>query len=105
MATITARSALAHDLAMALDPAVLMQTGGLPPDPWQAALLRSAAPRLLLLCCRQSGKSTTTASLALHTAASRAERVWQTRSAFAGMGIPSAEERWAALRRRSLWRE
>ena len=60
--------ALAHDLALTLDPAVLMQTCGLPPDPWQAALLRSVTPRILLLCCRQSGKSTTTACLALHTA-------------------------------------
>ena len=61
-------TALAHDLALALDPARLMQACGLPPDPWQAALLRSPASRVLLLCCRQSGKSTTTASLALHTA-------------------------------------
>ena len=61
-------TALAHDLALALDPARLMQTSGLPPDPWQAALLRSSASRILLLCSRQSGKSTTTASLALHTA-------------------------------------
>src|SRR5262252_6709951 len=61
-------TALAHDLATALDPARLMHTCALPPDPWQAALLRSPAQRILLLCCRQSGKSTTTASLALHTA-------------------------------------
>jgi hypothetical protein len=38
------------------------------PDPWQAQLLRSTAPWVLLNCCRQSGKSTTTAILALHTA-------------------------------------
>jgi hypothetical protein len=50
------------------DAATLMRQAGMEPDPWQAALLRSPAPRLLLLCCRQSGKSTTTASLALHTA-------------------------------------
>jgi hypothetical protein len=41
---------------------------GLTPDAWQARLLRSNAPRILLNCCRQSGKSTATASLALHTA-------------------------------------
>ena len=61
-------TALAQDLALALDPARLMQACGLTPDPWQAALLRSMAPRVLLLCSRQSGKSTTTASVALHTA-------------------------------------
>ena len=38
------------------------------PDPWQARLLRSRAPWILLNCCRQSGKSTTTAAVALHTA-------------------------------------
>ena len=31
-------------------------------------MLRSTSPRMLLNCCRQSGKSTTTAGLALHTA-------------------------------------
>jgi phage terminase large subunit-like protein len=38
------------------------------PDAWQRDLLRSAAKRALLLCSRQSGKSTVTAILALHTA-------------------------------------
>lgn len=38
------------------------------PDPWQAELLLSAAPRLLLLCTRQAGKSTSTAAVALLTA-------------------------------------
>src|SRR5262245_16270332 len=61
-------TALAHDLAFALDPARLMATCGLPPDPWQATLVRSTSPRVLLLCCRQAGKSTTTACLALHEA-------------------------------------
>src|SRR5215472_9550507 len=37
-------------------------------DPWQAKLLRSTSQWVLLNCCRQSGKSTTTAILALHTA-------------------------------------
>src|SRR6516165_2357080 len=55
-------------LAMALDPALMMERLGLEPDPWQRSVLRSTADRLLLLCCRQSGKSTTTAILALHTA-------------------------------------
>lgn len=59
---------LAHDLALALDPALLMEHAGLPPDPWQETFLRSEAKKLLLLCSRQSGKSTSTAVLALHTA-------------------------------------
>jgi hypothetical protein len=38
------------------------------PDQWQEQLLRSEAPRVLLNCCRQSGKSTMAAILALHQA-------------------------------------
>lgn len=45
-----------------------MEVLGLNPDPWQANVLRSTAQRMLLLCSRQAGKSTTTATLALHTA-------------------------------------
>jgi len=60
--------ALADDLALALDPAQLMAMGGTPADPWQADVLRSDAKRQLLLCSRQSGKSTVTAAMALHTA-------------------------------------
>jgi len=41
---------------------------GLVPDKWQADLLRSTAKRTLLNCCRQSGKSTTSAVIALHRA-------------------------------------
>jgi hypothetical protein len=41
---------------------------GFAADPWQAAVLRSTAKRRLLLCCRQAGKSTTTAVMALHQA-------------------------------------
>src|SRR5262249_19499108 len=37
------------------------------PDPWQRDVLRSTAPRMLLNCSRQSGKSTVTAILATHT--------------------------------------
>ena len=50
------------------DPALFMDWAGLPPDPWQKRLLRSQSPRSLLLCCRQAGKSTTTAALALRVA-------------------------------------
>ena len=46
----------------------LMKSLGMEPDPWQVSLLRSEARRLLLCCSRQSGKSTTTAILALHHA-------------------------------------
>ena len=61
-------SDLALDLAMALDPAEFSRRAGLDPDPWQAKALRSNAPRILMNCCRQSGKSTITALLAVHTA-------------------------------------
>lgn len=56
------------DLAMALDPVLLARAAGIEPDPWQARLLRSSAQRILLNCSRQSGKSTTVATLAVHTA-------------------------------------
>lgn len=38
------------------------------PDPWQARLLWTESKRVSLNCCRQSGKSTTTAHKALHSA-------------------------------------
>jgi hypothetical protein len=41
---------------------------GFQPDPWQEKVLSWSGQRLLLNCCRQSGKSTTTAILALHRA-------------------------------------
>src|SRR5688500_13483424 len=50
------------------DAVALMRQTGLDPDPWQEALLRSPASRILLLCSRQSGKSTVTACLALYQA-------------------------------------
>lgn len=59
---------LKTDLAMALDATLLLRAAGLTPDDWQARVLRSSAPRMLLNCCRQSGKSTTVAALAVHTA-------------------------------------
>ena len=42
---------------------------GFTPDPWQAQVLASRARRVILNCCRQSGKSTTAANLALALAA------------------------------------
>lgn len=59
---------VATDLAMALDPVLLARKTSIEPDPWQATLLRSTAKQIILNCSRQSGKSTTTATLALHTA-------------------------------------
>jgi len=53
---------------LAANPAELMATAGMPPDPWQDRLLRSDANRMLLLCCRQAGKSTVAGALALHMA-------------------------------------
>ena len=60
---------LERDLSYALDPVRLFEDAiGGPADPWQRALLNSDARRSLLLCCRQSGKSTVTSIKALHTA-------------------------------------
>jgi hypothetical protein len=57
------------DLAHALDAvAFAIDRLGFHPDVWQALVLRSTALWILLNCCRQSGKSTTTAILALHAA-------------------------------------
>src|SRR5712692_903175 len=57
------------DFAHGLDPAVFAEDRlGFRPDPWQSQVLRSPARWILLNCCRQSGKSTTTAAVALHTA-------------------------------------
>ncbi|MBF0344583.1 MAG: hypothetical protein HQL06_10180 [Nitrospirae bacterium] len=41
---------------------------GFTPDDWQREIMLSASKRMLLNCCRQSGKSTTTAIIALHRA-------------------------------------
>jgi hypothetical protein len=61
-------SVLARDLARAFDPVVMAHDCGIIPDPWQAALLRDRPRRSLLLCSRQSGKSTVTALMALWAA-------------------------------------
>jgi len=60
--------AIATDLSMALDPARLAARAGLTTDPWQQDVLHSTADRILLNCSRQSGKSTITSVLAVHTA-------------------------------------
>src|SRR5215212_1500888 len=50
------------------DRAQFARSLSLDPDPWQEQLLRSEAPRGMLNCCRQSGKSTMAAVIALHRA-------------------------------------
>lgn len=55
-------------VALALDPARLLDARGLAPDPWQRDLLLSTDRQVLLCCSRQAGKSTTVSALALHTA-------------------------------------
>src|SRR5918999_6588342 len=60
--------ALADDLRLALDRVAFARSLGLEPDPWQEDLLRSTSDRVLLNCCRQSGKSTMSGVIALHRA-------------------------------------
>jgi hypothetical protein len=50
------------------DPTRILTDAGLTPDPWQAGLLQSPSPAVLLNCSRQSGKSTVAAALALQAA-------------------------------------
>jgi hypothetical protein len=59
---------LAEDLKLALDRVSFAKKLGLEPDPWQEDLLRSTSERMLLNCCRQSGKSTMSGVIALHRA-------------------------------------
>ncbi len=59
---------LAEDLKLALDRVTFARPAGIEPDDWQQDALRSAAPRQLYNCARQSGKSTVAGVLAAHTA-------------------------------------
>jgi Terminase large subunit, T4likevirus-type, N-terminal len=59
---------IATDLAMALSPVRMAESAGITLDPWQADMVCSTSPRLLLNCSRQSGKSLDAAVLADHTA-------------------------------------
>jgi hypothetical protein len=59
---------IAEDLKLALDRVLFARALGLEPDPWQVDLLRSTSDRVLLNCCRQSGKSTMSGVIALHKA-------------------------------------
>jgi hypothetical protein len=79
-------SQMALELRCALDPvAFAIERLGFTPDPWQADVLRLGNDNTLLNCSRQSGKSTTTAILALHTA------VYQ-RKALVLLGSPSQRQ-------------
>jgi hypothetical protein len=53
------------------DPARILTSARMDPDAWQTGLLSSTSKRILMLACRQSGKSTTAAALALRTALTR----------------------------------
>jgi hypothetical protein len=53
----------------------LMHAGVGAADPWQAELLQSTASRILMLCSRQSGKSTLAACLAFSEALQRSSLV------------------------------
>jgi hypothetical protein len=59
---------LALDLAAALDAVAFGRRCGLVLDPWQEEAARSPEQQLILLAGRQSGKSTVSSILALHTA-------------------------------------
>lgn len=50
------------------DPTTIMRRAGLNPDPWQSRYLASRSKREMLLCSRQSGKSTASAAKALAVA-------------------------------------
>lgn len=66
---VTSSPNLFRDLAHGLDAVAFAQDRlGFHPDPWQAQLLRSTALQIALNVCRQGGKSTTVAAVALHTA-------------------------------------
>ena len=63
---------LAAGLRHALDPvAFARERCAWNPDPWQERVLSSPSKRILILCSRQSGKSSVAAILALHTALTR----------------------------------
>jgi hypothetical protein len=59
---------MARDLVRALDPVLFARACGIEPDAWQCGLLRSRPRKALLNCSRQSGKTTTTAIIALEIA-------------------------------------
>ena len=58
----------AREVAVAADPASVMVAAGMAPDPWQREVLADRDGFWLLLCSRQSGKTTACAAVALATA-------------------------------------
>jgi hypothetical protein len=58
----------AANVSVRTDRVAFARSVGIEPDDWQARLLASDAPRVLLNCGRQTGKSTIAAVLALHGA-------------------------------------
>jgi hypothetical protein len=65
----TLRAQLAPPAAT-LSPLEVARRSGIDPDPWQHDVLESDAQQIILLCSRQSGKSTVTSILATHRAVS-----------------------------------
>lgn len=64
-----ANNAVKRRLSREKSDAVLMANrAGIVPDAWQADLLQSDAKQMILLCSRQSGKSTVSSILAIHEA-------------------------------------
>lgn len=59
---------LARDFSRALDPTLLAIDCGIDPDAVQRRLLTASSKKVIVNCCRQWGKSTTTAVLAVHEA-------------------------------------
>jgi terminase large subunit-like protein len=68
LASVASNVDMMRDLARALDPTLIARDCGFELDEWQSQLMRSTAPRVLLLCARQTGKTTCTALIALATA-------------------------------------
>jgi len=66
--SVAAAKALPRPQVVVPDAVTLMRTAGLEPDPWQVDVACSQSDRILLNCCRQSGKTQVAASLALATA-------------------------------------
>lgn len=66
---------IATHIRRALDPAALADAIAMNPDSWQAEVLRSSNPRILLNCARQSGKSEIAALLSVHTAVFQRESI------------------------------
>lgn len=59
---------LGCDFARALNPVLLARDCGIEPDDVQSRLLTTTSRKTLVNCCRQWGKSTTTALIGLHEA-------------------------------------